>query len=104
MTRANRLTAFWSAAGHFSEGRRRLGELLELVPPDDPGWMDGMNGAAWLSTDQGDSSTSIALLDRSLAHARAVADRMGEGTALFYRGRCRLISRDILDGASDIAR
>jgi predicted ATPase len=28
----NRLTAFWSARGHFSEGRRRLGELLELGP------------------------------------------------------------------------
>ena len=32
---ANRLTAFWSARGHFSEGRRRLGELLDLVPDDD---------------------------------------------------------------------
>ena len=29
---ANRLTAFWSARGHFSEGRRRLGDLLNLVP------------------------------------------------------------------------
>ena len=101
---ANRLTAFWSARGHFSEGRRRLGELLELVAPDDPGWIDGMNGAAWLATDQGDSATANALLDRSVARARTVADTIGEGTALFFRGRCRLISADIPGGGSDIAR
>ena len=101
---ANRLTAFWSARGHFSEGRRRLGELLELVAPDDPGWIDGMNGAAWLATDQGDSATANALLDRSVARARTVADAIGEGTALFFRGRCRLISADIPGGGSDIAR
>ena len=33
---ANRLTVFWSARGHFSEGRKRLRELLDLVPADSP--------------------------------------------------------------------
>jgi non-specific serine/threonine protein kinase len=101
---ANRLTAFWSARGHFSEGRRRLSELLELVAADDPGWIDGMNGVAWLATDQGDCATANALLDRSVARARTVADMVGEGTALFFRGRCRLISDDATGGGSDIAR
>lgn len=101
---ANRLTAFWSARGHFSEGRRRLGELLDLVPADDPGSIEGMNGAAWLATDQGDVDTANALLNRSVTRARSVADTVGEGTALFFRGRCRLISRDITGGAADVAR
>jgi predicted ATPase/DNA-binding CsgD family transcriptional regulator len=101
---ANRLTAFWSARGHFSEGRRRLGELLELVGSDDRGWIDGMNGAAWLATDQGASASARGLLDRSVSHARAVGDVAGEGTALFYRGRCRLISDDPAGGRADIAR
>ncbi len=101
---ANRLTAFWSARGHFSEGRRRLGELLALVPADDPEWVDGMNGAAWLATDQGDFATSNALFDRSVARARADADRLGEASALFFRGRSKLISSDPAGGGSDIAR
>jgi predicted ATPase/DNA-binding CsgD family transcriptional regulator len=98
---ANRLTAFWSARGHFSEGRRRLGELLGRVPGDDPECLDGMNGAAWLATDQGDSTTAEALLDRSLARARAVGR---EATALFYRGRSRLIGAEFVGGAADIQK
>jgi non-specific serine/threonine protein kinase len=101
---ANRLTAFWSARGHFSEGRRRLGELLAVVPADDPEWVDGMNGAAWLATDQGDFATATALFDRSVARARAGADRLGEASALFFRGRSRLMSSDPAGGGADIAR
>ncbi len=86
---ANRLTAFWSARGHFSEGRRRLGELLELVPDDDLERVDAMNGAAWLATDQGDFAAAGALLERSIARARATRDAAREGTALFYRCACR---------------
>jgi non-specific serine/threonine protein kinase len=44
---ANRLTAFWSARGHFSEGRRRLGDLLYLVPNDDIERVDALSGAGW---------------------------------------------------------
>ena len=101
---ANRLTAFWSARGHFSEGRRRLTELLELVADDDPEWLDGMNGAAWLATDQGDSAAANALLDRSVARARAADDAVGEATALAFRGRSRLVTGDVTGGSSDIAR
>jgi predicted ATPase/DNA-binding CsgD family transcriptional regulator len=101
---ANRLTAFWSARGYFSEGRQRLGELLELVPDDDPEWIHGMNGAAWLATDQGDSAAANALLDRSAARARSAGDAVGEATALFFRGRSRLVTGDVAGGSSDIAR
>ena len=83
---ANRLTAFWSARGHFSEGRRRLGELLELVPDDDPERVDALSGAAWLATDQGDRASAIPLLDESIGRARATHDVVREATALYYRG------------------
>src|SRR6266851_3094883 len=59
---ANRLTGFWSVRGHFSEGRRRLGELLDRVPSDDPERVDALNGAAWLATDQGDRASALGLL------------------------------------------
>jgi non-specific serine/threonine protein kinase len=101
---ASRLTAFWSARGHFSEGRRRLGELLELVPEAGPECIDAMTGAAWLATDQGDFAAADALLERSIARARATSDAAREGTALFYRGRSRLSRGDGDGGGSDISR
>jgi predicted ATPase/DNA-binding CsgD family transcriptional regulator len=89
---ANKLTAFWSARGHFSEGRRRLRELIGLVPNDDvSALVDGLNGAAWLAIDQGDRTTAIRLLDRSVAQAHAAQDPVAEGMALFYRGRAKFV-------------
>jgi len=101
---ADRLTAFWSARGHFSEGRQRLGELLELVPDDSPDRVEAVNGAAWLATDQGAYVEADALLGRSIARAHAVNDTVGEAWALFYRGRNRLARGDADAGGPDIAR
>jgi non-specific serine/threonine protein kinase len=101
---ANRLTAFWSARGHFSEGRRRLGELLELVTDQDSEWVQALSGAAWLAVDQGDYAAANALLEQSIASARTVHDASAEATALFYRGRGRLVIGDADGGRSDIAR
>ena len=101
---ANRLTAFWSARGHFSEGRRRLGELLELVPDDDPERVDALSGAAWLATDQGDRASAIPLLDESIGRARATHDVVREATALYYRGRAKQIIGDPAGGGADIER
>lgn len=103
---ANRLTAFWSARGHFSEGRRRLHDLLDLVPDDDPGRIDALSGAAWLATDQGDRDSAVALLDESIGRARVGNDAVREATALNYRGRTNLVIGDPLAGAaaSDISR
>jgi non-specific serine/threonine protein kinase len=100
---ANRLTAFWSIRGHFSEGRRRLGELLERVPDDDPERLDALCGAAWLATDQGDGAAAVPLLDESIACARAGGDLVGEATVLYYRGRAKLIVGDPA-GRADIER
>ena len=101
---ANRLTAFWSARGHFSEGRQRLGELLELVPEDDPERVDALGGAGWLATDQGDRASAIPLLDESIERARATHDVVREATALYYRGRARQIIGDPAGGGADIER
>ena len=100
---ANRLTAFWSIRGHFSEGRRRLAELLERVPDDDPERVDALNGAAWLATDQGDRAAAVPLLDETLARARAAGDLAGEATVLYYRGRATAMLGDPA-GRADIER
>jgi non-specific serine/threonine protein kinase len=63
-----------------------------------------MSGAAWLATDQGDFAAANALLERTIARARATGDAAAEGTALFYRGRTRLSSGDSDGGRSDISR
>jgi non-specific serine/threonine protein kinase len=98
---ANRLTAFWSARGHFSEGRRRLAELLDQTPHDDPERGDALSGAGWLATDQGDYLAANALLEQSIASAQATGDAAREATALFFHGRNRLASNDP-GGESDI--
>ena len=100
---ANRLTAFWSIRGHFSEGRRRLADLLERVPDDDPERVDALNGAAWLATDQGDRAAAVPLLDETLARARAAGDLAGEATVLYYRGRATAMLGDPA-GRADIER
>lgn len=101
---ANRLTAFWSARGHFSEGRRRLGGLLDLVPADDIGRVEALAGAGWLATDQGDRATAVALLDESIERARARHDRVCEAAALMYRGRAMQVIGDPAGAGSDIER
>jgi DNA-binding CsgD family transcriptional regulator len=101
---ANRLTAFWSARGHFSEGRQRLDELLALVAEDDPERTDAMNGLAWLATDQGDRASAIPLLDQSIERARATHDVVREAIALHYRGRVRQSIGDPAGGGADIER
>ncbi|MDT4972070.1 MAG: hypothetical protein QOG22_2213, partial [Pseudonocardiales bacterium] len=100
---ANRLSVFWSARGHFSEGRKRLSELLDLVPDDDPDRVEAMNAAAWLASDQGDFADADALLEQSITRARAEHDTVGEAWALFYRGRNKLGAGKWADGGSDIS-
>jgi predicted ATPase/DNA-binding CsgD family transcriptional regulator len=100
---ANRLTAFWSARGHFSEGRRRLGNLIELVPKEDSERLAGLSGLAWLATDQGDYAVAIDLLGHSIALARARHDVIGEGYALFYRARATMGSGRVVEGGKDAA-
>jgi predicted ATPase/DNA-binding CsgD family transcriptional regulator len=101
---ANRLTGFWSVRGHFSEGRRRLGHLLTLVPGDDPERLDALNGAAWLATDQGDRPSAIRLLDGAITGSHAAQDTVRLAAGLSYRGRIKLIIGDPTGGRADIDR
>src|SRR5262249_6345380 len=94
----------WSARGHFSEGRRCLGDLLDLVPDDDIARVDALNGAGWLAADQGDRATAVALLDESVGRARARHDRVREAGGLMYRGRARQIPGDSSGAGADIER
>jgi predicted ATPase/DNA-binding CsgD family transcriptional regulator len=91
---ANRLTGFWSMRGHFSEGRRRLSDLLRLVPSEGPERVDALTGAAWLATDQGDSAAATGFLDESIELARAARDALREAAGLLCRGRAQLITGD----------
>jgi tetratricopeptide (TPR) repeat protein len=101
---ANRLTGFWSVRGHFSEGRRRLGELLDRVPSEDPERVDALNGTAWLATDQGDRASALRLLDESISRARVMRDRVREAAGLYSRGRARQVIGDPAGGRADIER
>jgi DNA-binding CsgD family transcriptional regulator len=101
---ANRLTGFWSMRGHFSEGRQRLGELLDRVPSDDPERLDALNGAAWLATDQGDRAAALGLLDESISRARVVQDLVREAAGLYFRGRAKQVIGDPAGSRADIER
>ena len=101
---ANRLTGFWSVRGHFSEGRRRLSDLLDRVPAEDPERVDALNGAAWLATDQGDRPAALGLLDESISRARVVHDPVREAAGLYTRGRAKQVIGDPAGGREDIER
>jgi predicted ATPase/DNA-binding CsgD family transcriptional regulator len=101
---ANRLTGFWSVRGHFSEGRRRLGDLLGRVGSEDPERVDALNGAAWLATDQGDRASALRLLDESISRSRVVQDPVREAAGLYSRGRARQVIGDPAGGRADIER
>ncbi len=101
---ANRLTGFWSIRGHFSEGRRRLATLRELVSDDDPEWGDALAFEAWLATDQGDREAALPLLEQAVERARPAGDQAREAEALLFRGRARLVIGDPAGGSDDIER
>ena len=101
---AAKLTAYWSIRGHFGEGRRRLHDLLGRCAGASRERVAGLNGAGWLALDQGDLEESMDLLNESVELARAIGDRVGEGTALMNRGRTALGTISIEAGGRDITR
>lgn len=101
---ANRLSGFWSIRGHFSEGRRHLATLRELVPDHDPEWGDALTCEAWLATDQGDREAALPLLERAVERATAAGDQVREAEALLCRGRIRGITGDPAGFGDDIER
>lgn len=101
---ANRLTGFWSIRGHFSEGRRHLAALRELVPDDDPEWGDALTCEAWLATDQGDREAALPLLEQAVERSRTAGDQVREAEALLCRGRVKGITGDPTGFSDDIER
>lgn len=101
---ANRLSGFWSIRGYFSEGRRRLAALRDLVPDHDREWLDALTCEAWLATDQGDRKAALPLLEHAVERARAVGDQACEAEALLGRGRIRGITGDPAGFGDDIER
>jgi non-specific serine/threonine protein kinase len=98
------MAAFWSLRGHHTEGRQRLGELLGLVPEPSVDRVSALNGAAWLTIDQGDYAHAASLLAESIGLSRILADTVGEGIATVYRGRCTMSGGRIAEGAPDVER
>ncbi|MGH3370501.1 MAG: response regulator transcription factor, partial [Nocardioidaceae bacterium] len=101
---ANRLSGFWSIRGYFSEGRRRLAALRDLVPNHDREWLDALMCEAWLATDQGDREAALPLLEHAVERARAAGDQVREAEALLCRGRIRGITGDPAGFGDDIER
>jgi non-specific serine/threonine protein kinase len=98
------MAAFWSLRGHHTEGRERLGELLDLVPDPSVTRVSALNGAAWLAIDQGDYTRAADLLDRSIELSRALGDTIGEGVATLYLGRCKMSGLRIVEAAPEVER
>ncbi|MGW9415348.1 LuxR C-terminal-related transcriptional regulator [Arthrobacter cupressi] len=99
---AAKLSAFWSIRGHFTEGRRRLERALELVPEESPDRVAARNGLGWLAADQGERQSTYELYTEAIAAARSIGDRIGEGTALFSRGRILLSGTEVPRGLENI--
>ena len=79
-------------------------DLLERCADASRERVAGLNGAGWLALDQGDVEESMDLLNESVELARAIGDRVGEGTALMNRGRAALGSISIEAGGRDITQ
>ena len=98
------MSAFWSLRGHHTEGRQRLGELLDLVPDPSLARVSALNGAAWLAIDQGDYAHAAGLLEESIGLSHTLGDTVGEGIATVYLGRCKMSSRRVAEGVPDVQR
>jgi predicted ATPase/DNA-binding CsgD family transcriptional regulator len=84
---AAEMSRFWGVRGHFTEGRRRLGALLELSADRTSTRVKALNGAASLAIDQGDYADARELLGESIRLSRELSYRRGAAMALVYLGR-----------------
>jgi len=98
------MSAFWSLRGHHTEGRQRLGELLDLVSSLSVVRVSALNGASWLAIDQGDYARATDMLRESIGLSQALGDTAGEAIATVYLGRCTMSTGRIAEGAPDVAR
>lgn len=96
------MAGFWSRRGHFSEGRRRLRSLLDLVPDETLTRVRALNGAAWLACDQGDHPQAAQLVAESVALSRKLNDLEGEGAALVCSARIKVGSFRATEAGADV--
>ena len=86
------MSMFWSLHGHYTEGRRRLRQLLGLVPGQDSVRVGALNGAGLLAIDQGDYPDADRLLSESTELSGRLNDKAGEGMAAAFLCRSMLSS------------
>jgi non-specific serine/threonine protein kinase len=98
------MAAFWSLRGHHTEGRHRLGDLLELVPEASMARVSALTGAAWLAIDQGGYAEAAGLLSESIRMSHTLGDTVGEAIATVYLGRCKMSNRDLAAGVPHVER
>ncbi len=98
------MAAFWSLRGHHTEGRQRLGDLLELVPGASMARVSALAGAGWLATDQGGYAEAAGLLGESITMSHTLGDTVGEAIATVYLGRCMMSNRDLAAGVPHVER
>ncbi len=85
---ASRLWRFWMQRGYFREGREHLQRVLENPhsPEDADLRCRALNGAGMLAYRMGDFAPARALLEDSLAVARAAGDNRGSAAAFANLG------------------
>ena len=83
---------YWSLHRHFTEGRERLRQLLDLVPGETMMRVRALNSAGWLAIDQGDYPDADRLLGESAQLSRRLKDKAGQGMAAVFRCRSLLSS------------
>ncbi len=98
------MAAFWSLRGHHTEGRQRLGDLLELVPEASTARVSALTGAAWLAIDQGGYAEAAGLLGESIRISDTLGDTVGEAIATVCLGRCEMSNRDLAAGIPHVER
>ncbi|HYB49440.1 MAG TPA: tetratricopeptide repeat protein [Streptosporangiaceae bacterium] len=86
------MSRFWAVRGHFTEGRQRLGALLDACQDATSTRVEALNGAAFLAIDQGDHADARDLAGQSIRLGRELGYRRGEATAHVYLGRSLIAS------------
>ena len=81
---------FWTARGHFTEGRRRLQALLEQLPEANPTRAQALRSAAWLAVEQGDYADA----ERLLGEEHPAESRSGRRARRGYRHRAPRADQD----------
>jgi non-specific serine/threonine protein kinase len=97
---AGALGRYWFLRGHWNEGRREYGRLMELPPASrkTPAAANAINWAGNLAKLQGDLGQARALLEESLAIRRSLDEPAGIASSLNNLGNV-LKDQGDLDGA-----